>query len=319
MSKPPPLTDTQRNRLSILEPALRNAVALGDYDSAKRLVLDIQNLLRPTGHETRLMQAKNWLFQAAMESGRLEIAIQGFTGIRRKVAPTTRIYLEATALLAICHLRKQEITKAEPFIAEALQRNSNIKSERRLRQFRRRLIKRFEEETVLAALSGQDEVSLDAATIQADAGTVIQTKSEDEIYADVGTVIPRQAIELLLRVHEFSRKQLPPSDMKLLAPPQKVVEKGELGRTVMSAVKRAIWKALCDPENEVYKIWFEQGMKGLLNQKVLTTAIISACAGLRVGVYTLVVSAVALVLKTGLDAFCEVSRPEGIMIHTSEK
>jgi hypothetical protein len=34
----------------------------------------IQRLLRPTGHETRLMKAKAWLFEAAMEAGEPQTA-----------------------------------------------------------------------------------------------------------------------------------------------------------------------------------------------------------------------------------------------------
>ena len=79
-----PLTDNQKRRLKLLEPALRQAVKLGKYERAQLLTHEIQDVLRPTGHETRLMQAKNWLFEAALESGNLEFAISGFQGVRKK-------------------------------------------------------------------------------------------------------------------------------------------------------------------------------------------------------------------------------------------
>jgi len=78
------LTQRQKESLKELEPALQEAVRLGDYSKAKNLTKKIQELLRPTGHETRLMKAKNWLFEAAMEAGELRTAIAGLSGVRNK-------------------------------------------------------------------------------------------------------------------------------------------------------------------------------------------------------------------------------------------
>jgi hypothetical protein len=314
MSKPPPLTDSQRRRLGVLEPALRNAVDLGDYDTAARLGSEIQAVLRPTGHETRLMQAKNWVFQAAMEAGKLTIAEKGFVGIRLKSAHATRVYLEATVLLAICYLRQREFAKAEPLIAEALRRTTNVVSERKQRQFRRRMIRRFEEESVLAALIGDQQVSIDAAQIESDAATMLQTKTEDEILAAIGAAVPPEVIAILVRVHEFALKQLPPSDVKFLPKPQDLTRKREVGSTVFDAAKRVVWRSLCDPNNEVYKIWYEQGMKGLLSKRVLAVAVGTALSGARVGILALAAAVTALVLKVGIDIFCESAKPEGVMI-----
>lgn len=319
MSKPPPLTSIQRARLAVLEPALRNAVTLGRYQEAKRIAAELQALLRPTGHETRLMSTKNWLFQAAMDSDQLEIAMAGFRGIRQKVRSSTRVYLEATALLAICHLRRNQIVEAEPLMAEVLRNDDLIKSERRRRQFRARLIERFEEETVLAALRGEDQTALDPDDVQARAGEALRTKTETEILADVGAAIPGEAIEALLRVHEFARKQLPQREQVLLPPAQQLVERSRLGTTVVAAAKRVVWRSVCDPDSDVYRIWFTKGMAAALDGRVVGTAIIAALGGMRLGTYALIVSVTALLLKMGLEVFCEVWVPPGVMIPREEK
>lgn len=67
MSRPHKLTEIQKERLSRLEPQLKFAVEDKDFDTAKRIVADIQEFLRPTGHITRLVQIKNWLFELAIE------------------------------------------------------------------------------------------------------------------------------------------------------------------------------------------------------------------------------------------------------------
>lgn len=99
MSRPPPLTEIQKQRLSALEPALKEAVYAADYARAKQFAADIQSVLRATGHETRLMQSKNWLFEAALNAGELLTAEAGFRGVRAKTVRSTRVHLEATALL----------------------------------------------------------------------------------------------------------------------------------------------------------------------------------------------------------------------------
>lgn len=106
MPTPPPLTDVQKSRLASLEPALRTAVYAADYKLAKIIAIDIQEILRATGHETRLMKSKNWLFEAALNANELHTAEAGFLGIRKKTAETTRVHLEATALLIVCLLRE---------------------------------------------------------------------------------------------------------------------------------------------------------------------------------------------------------------------
>lgn len=61
------LTELQRKQLSILEPQLRSCVKSANLDKAKDITIKLQALLRPTGHETRLLQAKNWLYETALE------------------------------------------------------------------------------------------------------------------------------------------------------------------------------------------------------------------------------------------------------------
>lgn len=153
MPRPPKLTDEQRERLRPLELELHQAARKGDYPTVRRLVAEIQELLRPTGHETRLQKSKAWLFEAALEAGEIQRAISGFEGIRAKTNKRTRIYLEATALLAICHLRRGDLPSAEPLIADAFDRVTNISSDRRRRQFYRRLVDRFQEEWTKVVLT----------------------------------------------------------------------------------------------------------------------------------------------------------------------
>lgn len=54
----PKLSNEQRAALAILEPMLKSAADARDYERAKGITLKIQNILRPTGNEIRLMQLR---------------------------------------------------------------------------------------------------------------------------------------------------------------------------------------------------------------------------------------------------------------------
>lgn len=319
MSKLPNLSDTQKRRLKALEPSLRNAAKTGDYNLAKTIANEIQEILRRTGHETRLMQSKNWLFEAAMEAGNLQIAITGLTGVQKKCSPRTRVYLEAIALIAICQIRNGNLSGAEPLIADVLDKSKYIKSERRRRQFNRRIIQRFEEEATLSALANSGDDILDIEQIQNEAGILVQTKTEDDILSDFGRHLPRRVINDLLRIHNFSGKHLAFEERKMLPSPEEIVKEKALGKTVFSAFKRVLWRSLCDPDSDIYKAWFHNGLAVVLDKKYLGTAITAAMTGLNIGIKALAVSATALVIKMGVETYCEVFRPKSLMIARNEK
>lgn len=315
MAQPPNLTDKQKKELRRLEPALRQAVRLGDYGEAKRITSSIQNLLQPTGHVTRLMQAKNWLFEAAMEAGRIQIAISGLTGVIRMTRPTTRVNLEAKALLAICHLRRDDLKAANPLITQVLLSDGNIKSPERRRQFRRRILARFEEEGVLASLRGRGRETIEPSRIQDEAGLLLASNaSERELYERIGDAVPKETVEYLLRIDEFAKKQLPPSEVKYLPLPDEITKKNSLGETVFKPLQRVIWRSLCDPTSEVYKAWFNGGMKVVLNKLYIGSAVATALSNLEIGLKALAVSVAALILKMGIEVYCEIFKPDTVMI-----
>jgi len=320
MTKLPKLTEFQKKELSKLEPALRRAAKSGEFKTAKRITLQIQNLLRTTGHETRLMQAKNWLFESALEAGQVQTAISGFTGIIKKTNPQTRVNLEATALLAVCYLRNSEVGKAKPYIAETLKKSEkNIKSESRKRQFKQRVVQRFKEEIALVSLKSFSPEKLDNSEIHDEAGVVVQEKNEDQIFSDLGHSIPKSTSDSILDINEFSKNLLPYEEKKLLPSPEEVQEKKQLGKTIFSAFQRVLWRSLCDQDSDLYKAWYKYGMGFVISKKYISLAVISAMSGAQLGQKALAVSATAIAIKMGIETYCDAFKPKGLMIGRNEK
>lgn len=320
MAKQPRLTDEQKVKLHEFEPALKAAVRRGDYRAARQLTANIQNVLRPTGHETRLMKAKNWLFEAALEAGKLQTAISGLSGVRQKTSPRTRIYLEATALMAIAHLRRCDVASARPFIVETMERTDKIiRSERRRRQFRKRYVERFEEEIALAAVRGQGTDALEPEEIELEAGKLLAAHTEDELLKRLGRALPPSVELKVLEVDELSKAALPPAEVRYLPSAETIKQERELGRKFFQPLKRVIWRTLCDPESENRKLWVEQGLGTLMSKTVIGTAVATAFVDFGIGLKALAVPAAALIFKMGVDVFCEIAKPQTIMIGLDER
>lgn len=313
MSRPPKLTDTQKLRLSKLDPQLKNAVQSHNFELAKSILIDLQQVLKPTGHINRLIQYKNWVFELAIEMGMYDYAERGFIGNRKLVNKNTRVYLEATALLAICYLRKNEYEKAKPYIKDVLQNEIVIRSSNTRRIFHSEIIARFDEEVALFSLKSLGNEPLDVNEIQDEAGKLLSTNNEDELYVILGKALPPQTKILLFQIDEFAKKQLPSAERKLLAPPINMTKDDVAGKTFFKSLKHVFYNSICDSKSEVYQAWCKNGLGIVLDKKFLTSAILCILGGLGIGYKALAVSTIALILRFGLDVYCEHYKPTGIM------
>lgn len=312
MSKPPPLTEIQKARLATLEPALRAAVYAADYRKAKIFAVEIQELLRVTGHETRLMRAKTWLFEAALNAGEIFTAEAGFRGIREKTSETTRVHLEATALLVVCLLRQKKLLEAEPLIAKVLQGKS-IKDIDRRRQFIESVTSRYQLESYISAIRGMSHESLNSDVVNAEAIKAVQTKSDEELYAQIANALPREVIEFVFRVDNAARKQLSVSEVLYLPSPAALERKVHQGRSFFSSLKLVIWKSLCDPQSEIYKAWYTNGMSHVLSKKYYAIVVSAALIDLGFAAQAVAVPATALLMKLGVEVYCDRYKPGEIL------
>ena len=248
-----------------------------------------------------------------MEAGHLSVAIPGFVGIRQKASEGTRLRLEATALLAICHLRQKHLTKAEPFIAEVLKSSRGIRSESARRRFLRHVVSRFEEEGLLGALVERQPEHLDAGEIQELAAELVRTKNEDEILFEMGEALPHETIAFLLKVDAMAKRGLTKKEILFLPGEAQIMQKAELGRTAFRSFKRVLWNSLCDPQSDIYKAWFSSGLNFVLERKYLGSAVALTLVDRGVGIKALAVSAVALIMKFGIEVYCDRYKPDFIM------
>ena len=314
----PSLTKEQKEKLAILEPQLKSCVRSADLDRAKKITAQIQELLRPTGHETRILQAKNWLYETAMEANSLTFAKMGFEGTIQKSNKNTRLHLEAISLLAICHFREANFGRARHLIIKAVKSINNIKSEERRKQFHSRLIERLEEESILVGLKDESGAPLAIDEVDKQSVKLVMSKSEDQIYFEMGQAVPQRSIDLLADVRDTYTLKLPGPDRKLLPPPITKENKEELGKRASSALKRVAWRAVCNPDSDIYKAW-SQSLSVVYDKKYIAGAIVASFNSVSISVVMIAASAAALAIKFGAEVFCETFAPNSMMIDRKEK
>lgn len=308
------LTEQQKKRLKILQPQFKKAIEQKDIKSAKVVMKDIQEVLALTNNTTKQAEVKSHLFELALELEDFDFAIKGFIGIRQLINNNTRIYLEATVLLAICYLRIENYDSAKPLIQEALRNDKVIKSQRTRILFKKGIIERFDEEVALYSLKDpRNRIMFEIDDLEHDAITMIQTKSEDELFESLGQNTPQFTKHLIFEIDSFSKKQLSFTERKLLPSSEEKIKDKEAGKTVFSSFKRVIYNSICDPKSEVYKAWYTNGMSAVLDKKYLITAIAGAFAQMNICIKGLIVSAIALVIRFSLDVYCEHNKPKSIL------
>jgi len=307
------LTTKQKDRLRVLEPKLKFAIINRDFETAQSLVVDIQDLLRPTGNFNRLIQSKNRLYELAIDCNKVELAISGLVSNRKVVSSNTRLYLESSALLAIAYLRKNDIDNAKPLIKEVLQNDIVIKTSKTRAAFRSAIIQRFDEEVALNSLKDMVREPLDECDLEPEIIRAITTQNEDEIFENIGRIVPQKSKYLLYEVHEFSLKQLPSAERLALPSPNQKVKDAEVGKTVFASAKRVVYNSICNPKSDIYKSWFNNGMQVVLSKGYITAAVTSAFVDLGLGVRSVIIWIVALIIKFGLEVYCERFKPLDLM------
>jgi hypothetical protein len=240
----------------------------------------------------------------------------GFVGIRKLSGPTTRLYLEASALLAVCKLRQKRVPEAKTLITEVISKINNITTERTRRQFQKRLIERIEEECVLTELIGTGDLALNVDEVDAKA-KVLATHPDDEILKLIGDNVPAASVHLLHDVRTYSIKQLPGPDRKLLPAPETAEEPRQIGRTTFAILKRIAWKTFCKPSSPIYKLWSNRVPK-VFNEGYFSAAVVTTLSDFRIGVPMIASGLAALVMKYSAEEFCELAKPKGMMIPRNE-
>lgn len=301
--------ESLNKRLEILIPQFKKAIQAKNLPDAKVVISDLQQVLRNLGKITRLVEFKNQLFELALEEKEYDFAIDGFLSNRALVNNTTRLHLEATALLAIAYLRKNEIENAKPFIKEVLQNKKVIKTDSTREKFNKEIIARFDEECALASLKSNNKVETSVDELHHEVIKILNTSTNEQLYITIGKTIPRLTKDLLYEVDKFSKNQLPYKEKNMLPPPEELIKDEPAGRTVFSAFKRVVYKSLCDPTSEVYKAWYSNGVGSVVDKKYITAAVALALTGQGIGIVALAISAAALIIRFGLDIYCERYKP----------
>lgn len=257
------------------------------------------------------------LYEAALETWQISVAIKGFQFVRDNANENTRLHLEATTLLAICYLREKKLNLAEPLMAEVLKNDKFIKSESKRFEFRAAIVERFDQEGALAALSESSSyinASSEKEVHKAAIEIIKQGKSADDLCEMLGESVPEAVKDYLFRIDSISKNLLSYEQRKRLPGPKEVIKNKSLGNIVFGGIKRKLYKYICDDKSEVYQAWLKDGIDSILDKGYLASIVITACADLRIGASALVIRVTAFIMNQGITNFCDKNKPSSLMV-----
>jgi hypothetical protein len=312
-----PLNDAKRERLKRLEKRLEQCVRRGNLDLAVEITTDIHSIFSDDLSNHRLLKAKLWCFETALLANRIDYATQGLTGVRGRSKPGTKLYLEASVLLAVCHLRQKRLLDAKPLIHDVLCRLNNIQSDESRRLFQRKFFERIEQECVLTELIGTQEGLVTEESIHSGMVLLLANGSDDQIYASIGGALPAKAIIALTDVRAYALKQIRPSDIRALPAPSEAQQPPELGKKTLAVFQRIAWRTFCDQESEIFKLW-SKGLPSVSNHKVMAAAVAATFNGWSIGLPVLGAGLAAAIVKFTAHHFCETYKPEMFMTTRKE-
>lgn len=316
------LSKEQKEKLHKLEADLTSATMSHNFSRARNAINEAHRLLKPLGQNCRLAVIKCRYCEFLINEQKEQDAILILNGIRQILNKTTRGYLEATALLAICYLRQGEIVTAKPFMKEVLSNDSVIKSDFQRRQFQKIILQRFDEETVIAALRNDSLTEkIDANELLQKAGYLLYESggNEDNLNEMIGEQTPIIVKQMLYDIEVYSQKQLPYKDTLMLPSPDRFQKNRETGKIVGDAIKKSLHKCLCDPECETHQMFVKFGFNSVLNKLTLPLAISTCLYDLKMGLLSLAIPVTALVIKLGIDTYCELYPFDSIMEQRKSK
>lgn len=312
------LTKSQLSALQKLEPELRKAVSMAEPELAIEIAGKIQEHFANDRTHHRLLRAKLWAYEASVDANRLTYAESGLIGIRKLTSETTRLHLEASALLSICLLREKKLTESKKIIREVISNINNIISAKTRHQFQKRFIERIEEECILTELIGTEEGPLDVQEVESKAILLLQRSNDDEIFKLIGNSVPVASIQLLGDVRTYSIQQLLAPDRKLLPPPEKAQEPKNIGKTTFALLRRIAWKTFCKPSSPLFKLWSKKIPK-VFNEGYFSAAVMSTFSDFKIGAPLVASGLLALVMKYSAEEFCELSKPKSLMINRGKE
>lgn len=258
------------------------------------------------------MFPKVWLFEAALNAGEVMTAEAGLRGVCAKTAPTTKVHLEAQALLVVCLLRQKKIAEAEPLIAKVLQGRS-IKDAERRKHFIESVTTRYQLESYMTAVRDYCHEALDATTVDSAAIQELKTRTEDELYNQIAIALPKEVLDFVFRVDQATRGQLTMTERLYLPSPMQLERKVDQGRNFFSSLKLVIWKSLCDPKSEIYRAWYTNGVAHVLSKKYYAIVVTAALVDIGFAAKAIAVPVTALLMKLGIEVYCERYKPGEIL------
>lgn len=315
MKRPAALSESHNRRFQTLKKQLLTACAIGDVSGGKLVARDLKNLLLPTGHHTKYYEMLLNLCEMLILKNEYGIANGYLERIVSTTKENTRLFQEASFLLAIGKMHSHDLDGAEKNLRASLH-STAIKDPNRRKEFLRRISKRFEEESLITSLgTGDASIDIDKVIAQVEKNFVSNI-SDDEIMGEIGRVVPQQALEFVKRMSDMANRQLTHHERKMLPPPPASKDIIRIGQTTFAALSRRLWLSICPPESK-----FQMALDAAQDPKTIVIGIVTELTSQGFGFpVTMALAGISTyLLKITINGYCTKFQPTPIMKHRYER
>lgn len=305
MSRQKKIPESEKQKVQELEKRILENSQIGNLQKAKRALNDLRPILEKYDQKARLLQGYLYLYEGALESYDLEVAKRGFQFVRDQANKKTRLYLEATSLLAITYLRGKDLFSAEPLMHEVLNNDNFIKSAKQRKIFIAELVDRFDREGAVTALSRVYQEPLPEKQVHERAMDLLRDGlSEEELEERLGRSVPDEVRDFILRVNRASMKSLPSADRLLLPLPKEIIRDRKVGSLIFRGIHQRLYKYICDDGSEVYQTWIRDGLDAICSKSYVAGVVVAVLTDMKIGAGAIAIGLTSLVIQKGLTNFC---------------
>lgn len=281
---------------------VRRALSLNQPEAAEDAIAALE-VLCPNQRDTKLLRTEYQLAEYYLDSGEIEKAEERLLLLRDRSGKCSLMFFESTILLVVIAIRKDEFNVIEAELRRFFTRLPTYRTPHKRPALVAELRNRVGVEALIATVRGERGEDLSRKEVLDRVIDIAHRVSEAQLLLEIGSSVPKEKVDVALRLADKAVLALPPNE-RMLLPDRQEHEAKEYGELTVSGFERMLWRFLCTPNSAVYKLWLSKDSQISQAETIIDTIIqILGQRGFQVS--TISINIMAFIFKKPALAFCE--------------
>jgi hypothetical protein len=280
----------------------RRALSLYQPEVAEEAIAALEALC-PNQRDAKLLKAEYQLAEYYLYSGEPEKAEERLLLLRDRSGKSSLVFFESTILLIVIAIRKDEVDVIEAELRRFFTRLPTYKTPNKRPALVAELRNQVGVEALIATVRREPGEALSRKELVDRVIDIAQRLSEEQLLLEIGSSVPKEKVDVALRLTNKAVLALPPNERMLLSSSEGHEAK-EYGELTVSGFERMLWRFLCAPNSAVHKLWLSKDSQISQAETVVDTIVqILGQRGFQLS--TILINIVAFILKKPAQTFCD--------------